>query len=127
MITIALSIRLSRYLMSIQRFSFPDRSLPLKQGNTVSKIVFGKFWGWARYFIYEYVNAGRNGDRFFAGEVEIYDFVTERAKKRIAAKRKKKISRPATSRTLTNTINNFSQNFSHSLPFTHLCYNINKR
>ena len=21
--------------------------------------------GWARYFIYEYVNAGRNGDRFF--------------------------------------------------------------
>ncbi len=37
--------------------------------------------------LYKYINAIRNGDQFFAGEVEIFDFVTERAKRCIAAKR----------------------------------------
>ena len=37
--------------------------------------------------MFEYIYAVRSGDRCFSGEVEIYDFVTERAKRCIAAKK----------------------------------------
>lgn len=37
--------------------------------------------------MYDFLYAERSGDQFFAGEVEIFDFVTERAKRCIAAKR----------------------------------------
>ena len=36
--------------------------------------------------MYKSVYAARSGDQFFAGEVKIFDFVTERVKRCIAAK-----------------------------------------
>ncbi len=40
--------------------------------------------------MYYVVNAVRSGDQFFAGEVEIFDFVSERAKRCIAANKEKR-------------------------------------
>ena len=43
--------------------------------------------------MYKSVYAARNDDRFFTGELEIYDFVYERVKRCIAAKRENILKR----------------------------------